>query len=176
MLASGIVEWLGNLDDSVLKLGLLLSFGAVAVGFWAFATAWRRIRLAEQRAVLITQMLQRGMSGEQIARVLLAAEFEPAGKSEDEDETGSNDPEVQIVQHLSANYYEGEDVEKVLAAARVGDTIDPTVVRIVKTLAENWADTDNIVSVLTSRRQHLEEARGGVAAAAGGVAQPRAAG
>ena len=63
-----------SLDDAevVAPIGILLVIGIVVVAVVA-VVQWRRVRLAEMEATLKQQMLDRGMSADEIAMVLGAS-------------------------------------------------------------------------------------------------------
>ncbi|MBL8878576.1 MAG: hypothetical protein JNG88_05595 [Phycisphaerales bacterium] len=161
MLLAEFMNWLTTLDGGVIKLGLILLAGVLVIGAWIIAATWERARQSEQRTRLVQTMVQRGMSAEQIARVLfagqLAAEAEDAEKQDESDgqavyEDESAGREVRLVKALTSWSYDSEDVQRILAAARVDGKIDAATFDIARTLAESWAETDSIVSVLESRR------------------------
>jgi hypothetical protein len=166
--------WLSSLDEGVVKLAIILFCGALGLGAWAFSSAWRKIRQSEHRTRLTAMMLDRGMSAEQIEKVIQAGFI---GHDPDADESPSSaaasaDPEVRLVKHLSDSQYEGADVQKIVAAARRDGKIDEATVQIVETLASNWEDTDAIVALLESRRERLaaDAAKPGVAPTAATLA------
>ncbi len=93
-------------------------------------------------------MIQRGMSADEIERILLARAPSPPLA----DQADPSDAEQRIVTVLSENGYEGADVEQILAAARAGNQLDTTVAKMVETLAENWTKGPDIVRILKARR------------------------
>lgn len=160
MLLAEYLDWLTTLDRGVLKLGLILLAGVMVVAAWFIVAAWERVRQSEQRTRLMQSMLQRGMSAEQIARVLfagqVAAEADDASTDKSDDsheyEDESDAREVKLVKTLTSWSYEPGDVQRILSAARIDGKIDAATFDIAKTLAESWAETDSIVHVLESRR------------------------
>lgn len=92
-------------------------------------------------------MIQRGMSAEEIEQILSIQ------ASPEIDSASSLEAEARIIQVLAENHYDGDDVERILAACRVGDRIDPATAKLVVTMAENWAKGPEIVRILESRRR-----------------------
>jgi hypothetical protein len=121
----------------------------IALG-WLFAAAWKSIRRSEHQTRLTALMLEKGLKSEEIERLLNAgAEFvasEPGCTK-----PGESDPEVRIVNAMSAQSYDGDDIQTVLAAARVNGVIDESAVAMVKTLSDNWAGAEDIAKVLRNR-------------------------
>lgn len=155
MLIAGVSEWLTSLDKSTLRLVVLAALGAVVIVAWSGLTAWRRVRESAHRAAVTSELVRRGMSADEIVRVLLAAqlsaEAEGAGSAED-------DPEILLVKHLTDNHYEGQDVQRILDAAREEGAIDDSLVALVKTLASSWADTESIIGVIRGREPRVARA------------------
>ncbi|MCG3126647.1 MAG: hypothetical protein CHACPFDD_01498 [Phycisphaerae bacterium] len=148
MFVIGVVEWLAQLDKSTLRLVILAALGALVVIVWVVAVAWRRVRESASRASVTAELIRRGMSADEIVRVLLAAQLA------EEAEGGSgaaDDPEVLLVKHLTDNHYEGEDVQRILDAAREEGGIDDRLVALVKTMASSWVDTESIIGVIRGR-------------------------
>ena len=166
MLASDTTSIFTTLgQNGVLQLSVIFAGLLLALAIWQITAVWRRVKQSEQRAQMVHSMLQRGFTPEQISRVLIATQVaaEAAETSSEAAEDASSDPEVRIVKILTNSSYEGDDVEKILAAARVEGRLDESTLGIIKTLAESWADTDSIVRVLESRRARgprLAEPRG----------------
>ena len=142
--------------DFLLSLIVTGAAGCVltAVGYWA-VHAWRQVRQSAVRAQLVHAMLARGMNSEEIARVLLAGQLAPGYDNVEGDES----PEARIVSILTGNHYESKDINKILAAARGPEGVDPAAVAIIKSLAESWAATSNIVAVLEARHEDEAHAR-----------------
>lgn len=101
----------------------------------------------ENQDRLKSLMIQRGMSADEIERVLKAEGVETDFGAADED------VETRIVSILSQNGYEGADIERILIAARDGGKIPAAAGRLVETLAENWAKAADIERVLKTRRR-----------------------
>ncbi|MEP0845990.1 MAG: hypothetical protein HRF50_04105 [Phycisphaerae bacterium] len=94
-------------------------------------------------------MVQRGMSADEIVRVL-AARFVPPRLAEPA--PSGTDAEERIVKTLSDNGYDGKDIERILVAGRVNDRIDERTAALVQTLADNWTDAADIARILEARR------------------------
>ncbi len=102
----------------------------------------------ENQDRLKSLMIQRGMSADEIERVLRSegVKIDFAGEAEN--------TEARIVEVLSDNSYEAADIERILGAARGGgDRISPAVGRLVVALGENWAKATDIERVLESRHK-----------------------
>lgn len=144
----GLLEWYGGLKEGIQFMLLLAAAGTtITIAIIGFE-AWRRVRTAELRAGLTRRMLDNGMTADEIVRVLATSKIsEPTGRH-----PAANDPEVLIVEVLTGNHYEAQDVQRILTAARASGRVDDSTYGVVKSLAESWAETDNIVSVLEGRR------------------------
>ena len=92
-------------------------------------------------------MIQRGMSADEIERVLQVegSKVDFLGEAEN--------TEAHIVEVLSENGYEATDIERILVAARIGDAIPPSAGKLVVTMAENWAKAADIERILQTRRK-----------------------
>jgi SOS response regulatory protein OraA/RecX len=148
--APGWFQWIASLDDTSVFVSLAIVATMLVIIVGLIASAWRQVRQSEHVSHLTAMMLQRGMSAEEIERVLRSGAFKPAAA--EAAQTGPQNQEVQLVKVLSDNSYDGEAVEKILQAARSDGRIDETTSRIVQIMAENWTDTDDIVRVLSARR------------------------
>lgn len=151
MLATGFFEWISGVEPIKVGVFFVVPIAASIVGVaWAIANAWKGVRRSEHQTRLTALMLERGLKSEEIERLLKAGTVfvnsDPICTR-----PGESDPEVRVVNALSAQSYDGDDIEKVLGAARLNGEIDESAVAIVKTLAENWADADDIVKVLRNR-------------------------
>lgn len=152
MLASGFFDWFSGTDKVVQIAFVGLAASTVALVAWAFAWAWVRVRRAENRSRLTSEMLQRGMPPGEIARVLLAYELtSPEAVAADEDAAES--AEVRMIKAMSAESYDGGDIQRVLAAARAAGGPDEQIVGVVREMAKAWADADDIVLALESRER-----------------------
>jgi hypothetical protein len=153
MLAEGLFSWLTSWNDGVLKMAILIGGIAIVLSVWAIASAWKSIRCSEHQTRLTALMLERGMKPDEIERLLRAGPILAMAIAENKSaDLADNDPEVRIVNALAGQSYEGDDVEKVLSAARESGPIDEPTVGIVKAMAESWADADDIAKVLRNRR------------------------
>lgn len=104
-----------------------------------------RAQAAETEARLKALMVQRGMSAEEIERIL------STGPARQEFEAEENlDPEGRIVSVLASNGYDGDDIERVLRAARRDGKVPLAAARTVETLANNWTEGKDIERVLLS--------------------------
>jgi hypothetical protein len=94
----------------LMVIGGAVIFGVVAT----IAHAWRRVRIAEIEGALKQQMLDRGMSADEIERVARASNQPSLGIVE----CGIDGSETQtgIVQNLAENGYSAEDIERILKA------------------------------------------------------------
>lgn len=145
------LEWLGSRGNGVVIIAIVSACAAVTISVWAVAHAWMRIRQSEHRTRLTAMMLERGLTTEQMDEVM------QAGKLTDEAADGeSSDPEVRLVQHLTGNHYEADDTQKIVEAARRNGRIDESTLDIIKTLSDNWEDTDAIVKLLRARVERLD--------------------
>ncbi|MFO0839029.1 MAG: hypothetical protein U1D55_10935 [Phycisphaerae bacterium] len=169
MLALGnFFDWLSGLERWSLVLLTLSTAAVITLIGLGLAHAWRKVRESQHRADVTAIMLQRGMSSMEIARVLLAMQ------DQHDDEETPDDPEAAIAKLLLDSYYSGDDVTRVLAAARETGPIDTATITLVGQLTENWASTDSIVGVLRGRQKPgtPRSAISGASAAAPGAPAP----
>jgi hypothetical protein len=153
MLAEGFFSWLSTWDDGVTRVALIVGGATIVLAAWAIASAWKSIRCSEHQTRLTALMLERGMKSDEIERLLRAGPLLAMAMADPKSgESGAHDPEVRIVNALAGQSYEGDDVEKVLSAARDSGPIDDATVGIVKAMAESWADADDIAKILRNRR------------------------
>jgi hypothetical protein len=102
----------------------------------------------ENQDRLKSLMIQRGMSADEIERVLKAEGGTPNYA------TDLENPEAYIVEVLSENGYEAADIERILRAARgEGDSVSASAGRLIAALAENWAKATDIERILQNRRR-----------------------
>lgn len=142
--------WFSGLDDGTVKVLFIFAAMAFVAVVWVISTAWRRARESDNRAQLTAMLIQRGMSADEIEKVLRAG----VGSAEESDaaqKSDEPDDEVRLIKQLADLSYDGGDVEKILAAARVNGRLDAPTARIVEGLANNWMDADDIVRVLRAR-------------------------
>jgi len=149
-------------DDPLAGLGWGAGFVGVAIvvmvgcyyGAKLIAESVRRGQAAkleanarENQDRLKSLMIQRGMSADEIERVLQVegSKIDFLGEPES--------TEARIVEVLSENGYGAGDIERILVAARVGNTIPPSAGKLVLTMAENWAKAADIERVLETRRK-----------------------
>lgn len=145
MLAHGWHEALQGLHEGVAIMLVISLAATLTLCVWAICYAWSSVRQTERRTRLAAMMVERGCKPELIERVVRAT-FGKVAPAEDPD------PEVAIAKNLSDNSYESPDVQKILAAAREAKALDSAAVRLVRTMAENWADSDDIARVLRNRK------------------------
>jgi hypothetical protein len=147
MLASGFFAWLSGAEHRVQIIFVALAASALVLGAWAFAWAWVRVRRAENRSRLTSEMLQRGMNPAEIARVLLAYELtSPESIKAEAEEAESAD--VRLIKALSSESYDGEDIQRILAAARGDGALTDERVGVVREMAKAWAEADDIIRAL----------------------------
>jgi len=88
-----------------------LLYAAIAV----VVNQWRRVRIAETEAAIKQQMLDRGMTADEIEKVMLASR-EPM-ESRAAVSTGNEAlDKAALAQRMVEHGYEGEDIERVLNA------------------------------------------------------------
>ena len=145
MLAHGWYEAFQTLDEGVQVTLIIFSAATISGCVWALSSAWCSAKQTERRARLASLLLDRGCRPDEIERVVRATNGKGTA-------TADPDPEVAMAKHLTDNSYEGPDVQKVLSAARDTNALDGGAVRLVQTMAENWADAEDIAGVLRNRR------------------------
>jgi hypothetical protein len=131
-------------EDVVAIVSMVFVFGGPLIGFVVYSVAsnWRRVRIAEQEAVLKKEMLDRGFTPEQIVTVLSGGS-EPA-------ETANGDLLGALVDHG----YSGEDIVQVTAAIdRLPAADRPEVLRLAGKMVKNGYDGDDLVRFLESRSE-----------------------
>lgn len=144
-------DWFGTLDQEYRLAAFIIGAVLACVAVIAVAHCWRRVRESADRVAMMREMLGRGLSTEEISRLLLATQI--ASLNTDDETDPEDDPEAFIVKCLADHWYDGKDVDRILEAARVDGRIDPTTVHIVKHLAANWTGAKGIAQVLESRKQ-----------------------
>lgn len=145
MLITTWFEWLQDTNTSALVL-MLSVLGAASVAMVAIvASAWRRGRESDNRTALASMMLQRGMSAEEVERVVRACQLTA-------DEQAECDPEAQLISLMKESDYTTEDVERVLDAARYDGRIDAATVKVVEGLVEQGVEGAEIETLLDARR------------------------
>ena len=107
------------LSDLIAKFdgGQLIGLVAVVIGPLVAIVAimchqWRKVRIAEMEGALKQQMLDKGMSAEDIERVLSSSQ-EPTRRS------GTGNPaqdRIALAERMIDEGYEGADIERVLKA------------------------------------------------------------
>lgn len=152
MLATSALDWFSSLNDSTVRLGLVVGAGALVAIIVAIATAWAVIRKSEHRTRLTAMMLERGLKPEEIERILVSGFGDAEKASERLLDANTPDPEVKVVTHLSNCSYDGDDIQKILVAARAAGGIDQGAIDMIKVMANNWTDAEEIAKVLLNRR------------------------
>lgn len=127
---------------------LYLSIRVIAHSIYRAQLAKCETQLRDNEDRLKSLMIQRGMSADEIERVLRATDGRPSVGA-----TAPADAETTMVQTLSENGYEAADIERIMTAARRGEAIPPSAGKLVTTLAENWASADDIVRLVKARSQ-----------------------
>jgi hypothetical protein len=113
------------LDIFVRDPGIFIAFVAIVSGSLIAITAilahnWRAVRLSETEGALKRDMLNRGMSAEDIERVIKATDRVAAdawSESDPKTETIS-DNEKELVENLVAEGKTGEEIERILLACK----------------------------------------------------------
>jgi hypothetical protein len=143
--------------------GLLLAIISTIVG------QWRRVRLAEFDASLKQQMLEKGMSPAEIEQVIKAT-----SRRQCESQAEASSPATQkftgvsaadkaiLIQLMSEEGYEGEDIERVLHAFAQGTPMQEQAAKEEKAVAvanmvKNHMEAEGIERVLLAfdgERQH----------------------
>jgi hypothetical protein len=106
--------------------GELIGLAAVLIGpvvaiVAIVATQWRKVRIAEMEAALKQQMLDKGMTADQIEQVMNASQ-DPCARPL----TGNDKLDrVALAQKMVEEGYEGEDIERVLKAYQPDDKNAP---------------------------------------------------
>lgn len=99
--------------------GEFIALAAVLIGpivaiVAVVSTQWRKVRIAEMEAALKQQMLERGMSADQIEQVMHAS---LGGRGKPIASTGNeNLDKAALAQKMVEEGYEGADIERVLQA------------------------------------------------------------
>jgi hypothetical protein len=128
--------------------GLYYTVKVVVDGVRRSRVAKLEAQARENQDRLKSLMIQRGMSADEIERVLRAEGGTPSYAADAENR------ETYIVEVLSENGYEPQDIERILRAARgEGNSIPASAGRLVATLAENWAKAADIERILQERRR-----------------------
>lgn len=153
-------EWISKADEGIVIVMIVVTAGAIVGIVAVLAAAWRWARDVDYRARLTAMMLQRGMNPDEIERILRAGG--PPAKPSD---AAFDEPETRLVKELADHYYDGDDINTVLEAAREHGPIDDSDVRFVRPMAESWVSATEIARALRSRRPGRTAAPGTVTAA-----------
>jgi hypothetical protein len=142
-------------------IGLVLTLLAAVWIAQIVAGNARAAKIAGYNAALKAQMLERGMSVEEIERVIAAA---PASTDDEDKGDEPTDPETRLLKELNDQNYDSSDVRKILAVVRNGG-IGPNSEQRLQSdvdfavrLAKAWTDADDIVAMLRDR--HAAQPRG----------------
>jgi hypothetical protein len=102
----------------------------------------------ENQDRLKSLMIQRGMSADEIERILQAEGSRPDYARE------AGDIEAQMVEALSENGYEAADIERILRVARgESGAVSADAGKLVEILASNWAKAADIERILQTRKK-----------------------
>lgn len=112
-----------------------------------------RAAATENEARLKAMMLQRGMSAEEIERVLNAQSDEVSRirRCETDDLSGGQTPEERITSTLADNGYEGKDIERILRAAKSRGPIKPELVGMIRSLSGSWTSGKDIEKIVLAQ-------------------------
>jgi hypothetical protein len=126
----------------ILLIVIGLGGGLLAVIVHSIAANWRRVRIAEQEAVLKKEMIDRGFTPEQIVQIL--------GIAPEEEESDAPD----LLAAMVEAGYEGDDIR---AAASAIDRLPPDVrdqvLGVAAQMAENSYDGSDILAFLEARAE-----------------------
>jgi SOS response regulatory protein OraA/RecX len=145
-------EWLSKLDGGTLVWVAAILGVTVYSIVAALIQAWRRVRSAEMEASLKQQMLDKGLSPEDIERVLRASGKSGGGPAS----TGAG-TRAAVVETLAENGLSGDDIERVLRAFQDGSRADRHAapapgsaerVAAVETMLDNGLSAEDVERVL----------------------------
>jgi hypothetical protein len=126
----------------ILLIVIGLGGGLLAVIVHSIAANWRRVRIAEQEAVLKREMIDRGFTPEQITKIL-------GGAAE---ETESDTPN--LLEAMVQAGYEGDDLQAAAAAVdRLPPNVQADVLRVAAQMAENSYEGADILAFLETRAE-----------------------
>jgi hypothetical protein len=126
----------------ILLIVIGLGGGLLAVIVHSIAANWRRVRIAEQEAVLKREMIDRGFTPEQIVQVL--------GGAAEEAESDTPD----LLEAMVEAGYEGDDLRAAAAAVdRLPPDVRAGVLRVAAQMAENSYDGADILAFLEARAE-----------------------
>lgn len=119
-----------NPDDF---LGLIAIVGTGLVFLISFiAYQWRRVRVAEMEATLKQDMIHKGMSVDEIERLLRVGTKPP--RPVDVSPAG-------LAAHMGAYSYDADDIQRVLRAiSQRGVPLTPEEMRSIRKMVADWAD------------------------------------
>lgn len=152
---------LGSDDEAAMVIAIVAIVGGIGWGIIHSVNAsMRKTRAAELRATaaenearLKAMMLQRGMSADEIERVLNAQSEELARirRYDEDDMTGAKTAEERITATLASNGYEGADIERILRAAKSRGPIKPELVGMIRSLAGSWTSGKDIERIVLAQ-------------------------
>lgn len=122
----------------IVAISLLFVCPLIGLVVYWVATSWRDVKLAEQAAALKKDMLDRGMSTEQIAAVLAAGLSEPR-------------PSTDVILRMINDGYDSDDVTAVrIAIERLPEAGRADLLRAAEAMARNGYDGMAIAKFLES--------------------------
>ncbi len=106
-------EFIAGLGKGNIFWLLVIGGGVIYGVVYCIVQSWRRVRITEIEATLKQQMLDRGMTAEDIERIMRASSrrAESASEAVTEDDNRS-----ELIQNLAENGMSAEDIERILRA------------------------------------------------------------
>jgi hypothetical protein len=141
MLLAGDFDW--NHVTTLLFWVFILGGGSALITLInSLAKHWRKVRESEHQAALKQSLVERGMSVEEIERIVRAA---PESHELEADET----PVVQLTKNLAEQEVPPEALEEILRAFHASDpATQRTLAHTVAALCENGAKAEHILAAV----------------------------
>jgi hypothetical protein len=134
-------DW-NHLTTVLFWVFLLGGGSAIITLISSLAKHWRKVRESEHLAALKQSLVERGMSVEEIERVVRAA---PESQELDADET----PVVQLTRKLAEQELSPDALEEILRAFQASDPVtQKTLAHTVEALSDNGAKAEHIVAAV----------------------------
>ena len=155
-----MLEFIQSLNPKVQEVLILMGpvflIGGIIAVVAILSHYAAKTRLSAWESGLKSQMIERGMTADEISKVLAAkAHFNAPPEKPDDVKAMKADPSANLAAYLTECWYSGEDVAKILAFVQQRAT-DPQNAKIdyalVRELANQSCEADDILRILAARQ------------------------
>jgi hypothetical protein len=136
--------------DPALLIPIVLFVGGALVGITAIlAHQWRAVRRTEMEMVLKQDMLKRGLSVEEIERVLRASEGPPERPAKADP---VSDNAYALTEKMIDEGRSGEEIERLVTLFRAGGTVSDNEYALIEKMLDEGKPVEQIERVLRAFR------------------------